>query len=78
MSTLQEILDAAQSLPSAEKVQLIGALWNSVTPEDWVPPSEEIMTEVQRRSTKIDAGEESLATWSEVRQRAREKAGLDG
>ncbi len=78
MSTLQEILNAAQSLPPAEKMQLIGALWDSVSPDDWIRPSSELMAEVQRRSAKIDAGEESASSWSDVRQRARGKAGLDG
>lgn len=78
MSTLQDILVAAQLLPAAEKVQLIGALWNSVTPEDWTAPSPELIAEVQRRSAEFDAGLSTSSSWNEVRERARQKAGLDG
>ena len=78
MSTLQDILTAAQALPPSEKVQLIGALWDSVSPNDWPPPSAELLAEVQRRSADIDAGIGTLSSWNEVRERARQKAGLDG
>jgi len=77
MTTLQEILAAAQSLASAERAQLIDALWQSVSPEDWTPPTDEWITEAQRRSDAYDAGQMTASTWSDVRQRARRKAGLD-
>ena len=77
MTTVQEILNAAQALPSAERAQLIHALWESVSPQDWVPPSDEWIAEAQRRSDAFDAGEMAASPWSDVRQRARRKAGLD-
>jgi len=77
MATVEEILDAAQSLPSAERAKLIHALWASVTADDWPPPSDEYVTEFRRRSEAYDAGQMSGSPWSEVRQRARRKAGLD-
>lgn len=78
MTTIQEILAAAQSLPSTDRALLIDALWKSVSPDDWALPSEEWIAESQCRSEAIDAGEMTAAAWSEVRQRARRKAGLDG
>ena len=77
MTTVQEILDAAQTLPSAERAQLIHALWASVSPADWPPPSDEWIAEAQKRSEAYDAGQMTASPWSEVRQRARRKAGLD-
>jgi len=77
MTTVREILDAAQALPSAERAQLIHALWSTVSPEDWTPPSEDWIGEAQRRSEAYDAGEMTASPWKEVRQRARKKAGLD-
>lgn len=77
MTTVQEILDAAQALPSGERAQLIHALWDSVSPDDWTPPNDEWITEAQRRSDAYDAGQMTASPWSEVRQRARRKAGLD-
>ncbi len=40
MTTVQEILDAAQALPSGDRAQIISALWNSVSADDWTPPGE--------------------------------------
>lgn len=77
MTTIQEILVAAQALPSVERAQLIHALWESVSPEDWAPPSDEWLAEAQRRSDAYDAGQMTAAPCSEVRERARRKAGLD-
>ena len=78
MSTLNEILIAVQSLPATQRAELIGALWDNVSPNDWVPPSDEWIAEGNRRSDSLDAGEMSGSSWSEVRQRPRRKAGLDG
>jgi putative addiction module component (TIGR02574 family) len=77
MTTVQQILDAAQSLPSGERAQLIHALWDSVSPDDWAPPSDEWIAEAQRRSEAYDSGQMTASPSSEVRQRARRKAGLD-
>ncbi len=77
MSTVEEILDAAQALPSAERAQLIHALWATVSPDDWAPPSEQWLDEARKRSAAYDAGQMTASPWPEVRQRARRKAGLD-
>ena len=77
MTTLQDILEAAQGLPSAERAQLIHALWASIPPEDWTPPSDSLIGEVQRRSEALDSGLMETSPWAEVRGRARREAGLD-
>jgi putative addiction module component (TIGR02574 family) len=78
MTTVQELLDAAQALPPAERAQLIHALWDTVSPQDWTPPSGDWIAEAQRRSGAYDAGQMTASPSSEVRQRARRQAGLDG
>lgn len=78
MTGLNEILIAAQSLPATERAQLIAALWDNVPPNEWVPPSDEWIAEANRRSGLFDAGGLSGSPWSDVRQRARRQAGLDG
>jgi putative addiction module component (TIGR02574 family) len=78
MTRLNEILIAAQSLPTTERAQLIAALWDNVPPHEWVPPNDEWIAEANRRSGLLDSGEMSGSSWSDVRQRARRKAGLDG
>ncbi|MGA2034263.1 MAG: addiction module protein [Thermoguttaceae bacterium] len=78
MTTLQEIIDAAQALPAGERAWLIHALWDTMAPKDWAPPSEEWVAESQRRSEQYDAGRMTASPWPEVRDRARRKAGMDG
>ncbi len=77
MTTVQEILDAAQALPSVERARLIHALWESISPDDWALPGDEWIAESQRRSEAYDSGEMTASSWAEVRQCARRKAGLD-
>lgn len=78
MTSLNEILTAAQSLPSTERAQLIAALWDKASPGDWVRPNADWIAESNRRSDAYDAGEMTGSSWSDVRERARRKAGLDG
>ncbi|PHR97444.1 MAG: hypothetical protein COA78_27635 [Blastopirellula sp.] len=78
MTSIQEILAAAQALSAPEQAQLLAALWDNVSPDDWVPPSDDWVAEANRRSAAIDSGKMTSTGWSEVRERARHKAGLDG
>ena len=78
MTNMNEILTAAQSLPASERAQLIAALWDSVSPADWVPPDSQWIAEANRRSDDYDAGKMTGSPWAEVRERARREAGLDG
>jgi putative addiction module component (TIGR02574 family) len=77
MTSLQDILTAAQALPPSQRAQLIAALWENTDPSAWVHPSSEWIDEAGRRSDGYDAGKIRAAPWSEVRERARRKAGLD-
>ena len=77
MVTLNEILDAAQRLPSSERAQLIALLWDTTPPTDWGPPSPDWILEANRRSDEFDAGEVTGSDWATVRQRARKAAGLE-
>ena len=78
MTSLNEILNAAQALPESDRARLLDALWDSVSPECWLAPSDEWLAEINRRSAAYDAGDMQSASWDEVRERARRKAGLDG
>lgn len=77
MSTLEEILSAAQSLPPGERSDLILALWDTLVPEEWPRPSDEWIVECELRSIEVDAGRMSVSPWEEARERIRRKAGLD-
>lgn len=78
MTTIQEILDAAQTLPSGDRAQIITALWDSVSADEWAPLGEDCLVEVQRRSEAYDNDEMTALPWPEARQGARREAGLDG
>jgi putative addiction module component (TIGR02574 family) len=77
MASVQDILNAAQSLSSAERAQIIYALWGTVSPGDWAPPSDACVAEAQRRSEALDAGQMTASSWLDVRQRVRRQAGFD-
>jgi putative addiction module component (TIGR02574 family) len=78
MNSFDDVLGAAQQLPSSDQIRLVHALWAAVPPEDWPAPSEDWLAEAQRRSADYDAGKISASPWPDVRARARRKAGLDG
>lgn len=78
MTNINEILTAAESLPPSHRAQLIVALWDNVSPIDWIPPDSHWVAEANRRSDAYDTGEMSGSAWADVRKRARREAGLDG
>ncbi len=78
MSTLQDVLDAAKQLNSADRMRLVAAIWDDLSPEEWIPPSDEWIAEAQRRSAEFEAGRMLASSWEDVRNRARNQAGLDG
>jgi putative addiction module component (TIGR02574 family) len=77
MPSFQEVLIAARTLSAVDRLRLVDSLWDDVSLEDWPVPSDQWIAEAQRRSAQYDEGRTSAATWSEVRARARRKAGLD-
>lgn len=77
MPVFDEVLDAARTLTPAERIRLVDALWDDASPSEWPLPSEEWIAEAQLRSDDFDRGRTSATPWTEVRVRARRKAGLD-
>lgn len=77
MLVFDEILDAARTLTPADRLRLVDALWDDASPSEWPQPSEEWISEAQRRSDDFDQRRTSASPWTEVRTRARQKAGLD-
>lgn len=78
MTTLDEVLGAAENLRPSDRIRLIDALLETVPLDEWPAPSDQWIAEAQRRSAEYDAGRMPTSPWPEVRQRARGKAGLDG
>jgi len=78
MTSLNEIITAAQALPPSDRAQLIASLWEKSSPEEWVAPDAKWIAECNRRSEAYSTGEMSGSSWADVRERARGKARLDG
>ena len=77
MMTFDEIWGAVSNLSFADRLRLIDALWDTVEIESWPAPSEKWIEESQRRSEDLDEGRMQTSNWSDVKARARRKAGLD-
>ena len=77
MPNFQDVLDAARTLNATERVRLADALWEDLPPEDWPPPSAAWIAEAQKRSSAFDREDSSAGKWPEVRDRARQRAGVD-
>ncbi len=77
MQTFNDIIAAAQALPSSDRARLITLLWDNLAAEDWYLPAEDWLQEANRRSDAVDSGQMKTDTWESVRRRARREAGLD-
>ena len=77
MSRFEDVLSAASALTPEERFRLIDALWEDSPPAEWPHPSKEWIAEAQRRSTLYDEGRMSASPWTDVRARARRKAGMN-
>lgn len=63
---------AIKQLSIAERLDLIGVLWDSI-PEDQIPIPEWHQQELERRLAAADADPSEAIPWEEVRQRLRKK-----
>jgi hypothetical protein len=76
VTTVEEILAAARTLPADERSRLIPLLWDELTDEDRVVLSPDGISEIQRRSEMVESGLMETDAWQNVRKRARHAAGL--
>lgn len=74
-ATADEVFSAALELPDAERIELIELLIDSVQPADRPPLDEAWRDVIRRRSAELVSGSVTAVPWSEVKRRAREKAG---
>jgi putative addiction module component (TIGR02574 family) len=73
---MSDAISAVFSLSPAEKLQLIGELWDdlSATPEN-VPFPHGQKEELDRRKARIEQHPGSALTWEEIVRRIRERHG---
>lgn len=76
---VDELLRQALALPDEDRLELAEALLSSVNLPGALPFDREWLAEAKRRDARIDAGEGTLSTWEQVRERAwRKVGGQDG
>ena len=76
MTEYQDILAHATKLPVDDRLRLIDDLASSV-PDDCPPKlSPEWLSEIDRRSREIDAGDVDTESWADIRQRLFSKHGV--
>lgn len=71
----KRLLDELLDLPPAERLELIGDLWDSLEPSDLPPLTEEQIKELDRRLADHEAHPEKAIPWPEVRARLRARFG---
>ena len=68
-SAMTRVVDL-DSLTAAERIELIGELWDGLQPEpDELPVDAELARELAKRVAAYDADSSSALPWNEVRQR---------
>jgi putative addiction module component (TIGR02574 family) len=67
-----KLLEEAQQLPVEERIELAGAIWDTVTENadaDVLPVSASHRAELDRRLADLEANPEAGRSWEEVRDR---------
>ncbi len=73
MTEFSHALEVATALPVAERVQLVDAIIDSLTPADAAPINDSWLAEIDRRSASYDAGDVQTASWETVRDRVQRR-----
>lgn len=74
--TIDGVLEAALALPADDQRVLVEALLAASDTEDSLPFDRSWLPEVRRRLAAHDAGLDRTYTWTEVKERARRKIGI--
>ena len=70
---VDQLLAAALALPEVQRAQLVEALIATLAPDDATPLDDTWLAEIERRSAEFDAGGVETLTWTEVKERARQR-----
>lgn len=76
--TCQDVLKNAILLDEGDRARLVDALIASFDPASSAPLDDAWLAELERRSAELDTGNVALSSWSQVRERARQRALLRG
>lgn len=75
MTSFDTVLDAAQNLPTDDRLRLIEALWDSVPPDVDVPLHADWGPELEKRVAEIESGASTSVPWSTIRDEALARIG---
>ena len=78
MIPYDEVLRTARSLDESERARLVEDLLGSLSIVVAAPLEDAWLAEFDRRSDELDAGKADTISWQDVRQRAFERAKLNG
>ncbi len=67
--------DQIMRLPTEEKIDLVMDLWNSISPDEFPPLTEEQQAELDRRLAEYEANPEQALPWEEVYARLQARYG---
>jgi putative addiction module component (TIGR02574 family) len=63
------LLDKLLELPAAERLEIIGELWDSIPPQELPPLSDELKDELDRRYEALVRDPGRGSSWEEVKER---------
>jgi putative addiction module component (TIGR02574 family) len=69
----RQLLAELLELSPAERLDLIGDLWDSLDPADLPPPTAKQIAEIERRLTEHPANPDRVLSWEEVRAELRSR-----
>ena len=78
VASLDQVIEAALTLPESERAELVDTLISTFAPEDAAPLDDAWLAEINRRSDEFDAGGVQTLTWAEVKERARQRRAPHG
>ena len=67
-----ELMAEILKLSPEERIQLVGHIWDSLSPEQ-IPPSEAVIKEMERRVALYQANPERGIPWEKVKERAEQE-----
>jgi putative addiction module component (TIGR02574 family) len=70
-TTAEQLLNAALTLPEADRLQLVEALIASLRPDDQPPFDDSWREVVHRRSAELQSGQVAPIPWAEVKRQGR-------
>jgi putative addiction module component (TIGR02574 family) len=77
-ASFDQVLQAALTLPDAQRAELVDTLIGTLDAEDKLPFDDHWLTEIAKRSRAYDQGLVKAIPWEEVKARARKRIQQDG